>query len=357
MHQGMAPASYGLKIAQEAMEEGMGDEEHQPESGDGNGMMMEVVVGMPIVGQLVEAFVFDAPALMAEEDDMPGGRLVFGERGDPDPFAGNGSGSAGWDVCFKTAHDANAMGIRVPRGEVGFVPAPVGGASLPVTKSRCRGEDGPRVLQQVSPLVFEHHERVFAMLAQEFEETGLRIEAVAQKDIEAARLCGDNPPHQTERGGALVVMGAEEFEIHQKPEAGADELEDHRPVIILDALLPIDGEFALLAVRAAALVTTVDFVAVHHRQTMAVKVPQHFVAAQLSLESLEQSPQIMEVRGLRDVGDLIDAGHAAPEKPAQGRLATVALQRLQTGQTAQEQQEHGLIKSRSRDLRLLPVVA
>ena len=77
MHQGVALASDRLKIAQEAVEEGMGDEEHQPESGNGNGMMMEVVVGMPIVGQLVETFIFDAPPFVSEEDYMSGGRLVL----------------------------------------------------------------------------------------------------------------------------------------------------------------------------------------------------------------------------------------------------------------------------------------
>ena len=78
MHQGVAVAAGGLKVAQEAVEQRMGDEEHQPEGGNGNGMMMEVVVGMPIGGQLVEAFVFDPPTFVAEEDDRPGGDLVLG---------------------------------------------------------------------------------------------------------------------------------------------------------------------------------------------------------------------------------------------------------------------------------------
>ena len=97
--------------------------------------------------------------------------------------------------------------------------------------------------------------------------------------------------------------------------------------------------------------------AVYHRQTMAVKSSQHLVAAQLPIESLEQSPQIREVGGLRNVGDLVNARHATPEKPAQGRLKTVALQRLQAGQSAQEQQEHGPVKPSRRDLWFLAAVA
>ena len=84
--------------------------------------------------------------------------------------------------------------------------------------------------------------------AQEFEEASLRIESIAQKDIETARLCGDDALNQAERGGALVVMGSEKFEIQQEPKARTDELKDHGPMIVLDALLPVNGEFALLAV-------------------------------------------------------------------------------------------------------------
>lgn len=90
---------------------------------------------------------------------------------------------------------------------------------------------------------------------------------------------------------------------------------------------------------------------------MAVESPQHFVAAQLAIETLEQLAQILKVRGFRDVGDLVDAGHLPPEKPAQGSLETVPLQCLQAGQAAQEQQEQGFIEARRRNLWLLAVVA
>lgn len=90
---------------------------------------------------------------------------------------------------------------------------------------------------------------------------------------------------------------------------------------------------------------------------MAEESPQHFVAAQLAVETLEQLAQILEARGFRDVGDLVNAGHLPLEKPAQAPLEAVPLQRLQAGQTAQEQQEHGLIEARRRNLRLLAVVA
>lgn len=261
MQQGAALAESGFKGAQEAVEKGVGDKKHQPERGDGNGMMMEVVIGVPIGSQFVEAFVFDPPAFVAEDDNMAGGDLVLGERGDPDPFCG----LAGRPFCFKTAHDANAVRIGIPGGEMRFVPALVRGGAFAVAKGWVGGEDGPRILQQIPAFVLQNHEGVFMVAAQKFEESGLRIESVAQKDVETPGLSGDDAVNQPQRGSPLVVMGAEEFEIQQQAEAGADELEDHGSMIILDTLLSIDGKFALLAVFTAALVTAVDFVAVYHR--------------------------------------------------------------------------------------------
>lgn len=261
MPEGVVLAERGFKVAQETVEKGVGDKKHQPERGDGNGMMMEVVIGVPIVSQFVEAFVFDPPAFVAEDDDMAGGDLVLGERGDPDPFCG----FAGRPFCFKAAHDTNSVRIGIPRGEMRFIPALVGGGAFAVAKGWVGGEDGPRIFQQIPAFVLQNHEGVFMVAAQEFEEPGLRIESVAQQDVETTGLSGDDALNQPQRGRPLVVMGPEEFKIQQQAEAGADELEDHGSMVILDTLLSIDGKFALLAVFTAALVTAVDFVAVYDR--------------------------------------------------------------------------------------------
>ena len=88
IQQSTTGAKRGLEIAQEAVEEGMGHKEDQPESRDGRDVMMEVVVGVPLVTEFIEALVLNAPAFMAEEDDVARGNLGSGQRGDPDPLGG-----------------------------------------------------------------------------------------------------------------------------------------------------------------------------------------------------------------------------------------------------------------------------
>jgi hypothetical protein len=210
---------------------------------------------------------------MTEDDDVTGWDLVLGKRGDPDPFLGNRGSAVGKPGRFETAHDANALGIGLPRGKVRFVPTPVSRAALPITVSRRRGEEGASILEQVSTFVFEYHQSVLVVLAEEFEETGLRVEPVAEQDIEAAGLRSDDALNQPKCGRALILMRTQEFEIQQKPEPRPHELENHGAMIVLDPLLAIDREFALLTSRAAALVAAVDFVTVDDRQTMAVKGP------------------------------------------------------------------------------------
>ena len=79
IQQSAAGPKRGFEITQEAVEEGVGDEEDQPEGRDRNGMMVEVVVGMPLVAEFIEALVLNAPAFMAEEDDVAGAVRVSPE--------------------------------------------------------------------------------------------------------------------------------------------------------------------------------------------------------------------------------------------------------------------------------------
>ena len=61
----------GFEVAPEAVEDGMGDEHDQPEHQQGVCMVVEDMAGMPGSDELVEAFIFDAPAVMPElEDDV-----------------------------------------------------------------------------------------------------------------------------------------------------------------------------------------------------------------------------------------------------------------------------------------------
>ena len=55
----------GLEIAsKEAMKDRMRGEECQPQNEDRVGMMMEVVIGVPVGHQFIEALVLDLPAIM-----------------------------------------------------------------------------------------------------------------------------------------------------------------------------------------------------------------------------------------------------------------------------------------------------
>lgn len=70
----------GFEVAQEAMEDGMGDEHDQPEDQQGVGMVVEDMAGMPGSDQLVETFIFDAPAVVPElKDDV--GRIERARHG------------------------------------------------------------------------------------------------------------------------------------------------------------------------------------------------------------------------------------------------------------------------------------
>src|SRR5882672_5526609 len=58
---------------------------------DGLSVMLENMIGMPVVGQLVETIILDVPTLVAEPDHPRGGTLGRGQRSRPDPVAGLGS--------------------------------------------------------------------------------------------------------------------------------------------------------------------------------------------------------------------------------------------------------------------------
>ena len=98
----------------------MGGEEDEPEGGDGHGVMMEVMIGVPMVGEFVEALVFDLPASVSIENGDPGGgSQCLRQSGRPppvgdllriDPFAGNAFALLG---CFQGADHAKTFLIPI----------------------------------------------------------------------------------------------------------------------------------------------------------------------------------------------------------------------------------------------------
>ena len=73
-------ACAGLHIArQEGMKEVVSQEGHEQKAFDGAGIMLEHMIGVPFVGQLVEAIILDIPSLVSQMDDAMEGNL--GRRG------------------------------------------------------------------------------------------------------------------------------------------------------------------------------------------------------------------------------------------------------------------------------------
>ena len=71
------PMAYGgLHIArQEDMKNVVSQEGHQQKAFDGVGIMLEHMIGVPFVGQLVEAIILDIPSLVPQMDDAIDGNL------------------------------------------------------------------------------------------------------------------------------------------------------------------------------------------------------------------------------------------------------------------------------------------
>ena len=76
----------------EGMEEVVGQKGQQQETFDGIGMMAKDVIGMPLLGELLESVILDIPALVAENNRALGRNLGSRRGGRPDPLAAESSG-------------------------------------------------------------------------------------------------------------------------------------------------------------------------------------------------------------------------------------------------------------------------
>ena len=79
---------HGLQIAQEAVEDRVGAEHHQPQHEDGVAVVMEDMAGVPAGDQFVEALVLNAPAAVAELMDDRRAVETGGHGGGPIPIGG-----------------------------------------------------------------------------------------------------------------------------------------------------------------------------------------------------------------------------------------------------------------------------
>jgi len=197
---------------------------------------------------------------------------------------------------------------------------------------------------------------MFVMSAQEFEQPGLRIEAVAQQDVEAAGMMIEDPLNQPHRRRAFIFLGPQQFKIQQEPEILTEQLKDDGPVVVLDALLAVDRDFALLAVLTAALVTVVDFMAIDHGETVTPDGLEDFVAAQPPIHLAQYAAQPRQIQDLGDVGDLVPAGHPMTQQFTPTALPPVLVQRIEARLAGEEENQDCRGKGGSRNVGFLPVV-
>ena len=104
-------------------------------------------------------------------------------------------------------------------------------------------------------------------------------------------------------------MRPEEFEIQQETKPRTDEQKDDGTMVVLDALLSVDGDLALLTLGAAAIITGVDLMAIDHGQPMAVHRAEDLVADQALVHPSQDGAQPLDIEEFRNIGDLIAAGH------------------------------------------------
>ena len=66
----------------------IGQKQQEQDGRDSVGIEVVDMVGVPLVDQLVETLIFDAPASMPDAHDGMRVGLVLGKAGCPEPFAG-----------------------------------------------------------------------------------------------------------------------------------------------------------------------------------------------------------------------------------------------------------------------------
>jgi len=166
------------------MEEVVGQKGQQQETFDGIGIMAKNVIGMPLLGELLESVILDIPALVAENNGALGRKLGRGCGSHPDPLAA----------------EELLLVIELPSYLVSFPasesPAP---ASAPAARKsgrkhptihsvdrdsyplrRLLGKQRRRIHIQVPAFLLQHHQRMFAVRQQEVEKGSRCIKRIGQ---------------------------------------------------------------------------------------------------------------------------------------------------------------------------------
>lgn len=260
-------AQCGLQVAQEAVEDGVGDEHHQPEHQQGVGVKVEDVAGVPVGGQFVEALVFDAPAVVPELEDHAGGSQSAGHGCRPIPgrvdgrfqmFSGyrfvTGAGFVGVDDAQRGVDGLSdeAVGLAQPDLADGLS-GPFGGGEGFGRQGR---QQAAGLVEEFGLVLLDHGDEVFAGSKQHPNHRGAQVNRVAGEHVEATRMTVQHTCEQAHGGSHLVLAGQNRLEVEQEVKALADNLEEGEAVVVLDDLFAVDGQFSLQAFVVVALVYT-----------------------------------------------------------------------------------------------------
>ncbi len=104
-----------------------------------------------------------------------------------------------------------------------------------------------------------------------------KYKRVSNHDIEESRVMGEHAFEQPLGGGLFTLAGPEQLDVQDQGKVLADQVADHPLVIVFRHRLPIDGERARLALRAAALPAGKELMAVDRRDVPAFMAGQRLV--------------------------------------------------------------------------------
>src|ERR1041384_1448348 len=240
----------------------------------GLGVMLEDVIGIPLVDQLVKARIFDVPSLVAETDSPLGGSLRGGKRGHPDPIAGLRAvlliELPADRVGFQRTQDAHGSVHLRPGEQVWEIPPPALAGSITAGRRRYGVEQPGSVLIKIAPVIFENHQSVLTASEQEIEEWSGAIERVGQHQVEGARIGRDHSLQQTKRRVEFILAGSLWLMIQKQTNRltargrRGQQHQCHLPVIELSAISALQVDGSLQAAGAMTQITGVAFMAIHH---------------------------------------------------------------------------------------------
>src|SRR3974377_2478977 len=118
------------------------------------------------------------------------------------------------------------------------------------------------------PLRRDNH--MLVPIQTEVDERRVEVQRVSNHDVKEARVIGEDALEQSLSSGLFSLTGPEQLHIQNQRDALTDQVADHPLVIVFRHRLPIDGEGALLALRATPLPAGNELMAIDRRDVPAL---------------------------------------------------------------------------------------